>query len=266
MKDEDLNIEEIKTQTTNSILLEGRNHENEDTITVTISENNEDCSMNKDKLNMNVHELLTGCSSNEDIFTTIYKNNVWGNCVVKSCCQYSGSSGKSSSLKYTNDYIKFMKRFIMNNECKSVIDLGCGDWQHSHKLYEGLHVQYTGYDIYHDMIEYLKKTYPLYTFKKLDIIQNKDKICGGDVCIIKDVFEYICNHDIDTLMKYIIGKKLFKYIFIITSNDQENDYQDIKTNGCYRKLSGKYYPLKAYNPVIIMKYKSKEVLLIATHQ
>lgn len=43
--------------------------------------------------------------------------------------------------------IEFVRRFIKENSIKSVVDLGCGDWQFSPYIYHDLSVAYVGYDV-----------------------------------------------------------------------------------------------------------------------
>lgn len=43
--------------------------------------------------------------------------------------------------------IEFVRRFIKENSIKSVVDLGCGDWQFSPYIYHDLFVAYVGYDV-----------------------------------------------------------------------------------------------------------------------
>ena len=54
----------------------------------------------------------------ETIFTKIYENNMWGN---NNNSEYSGSSGEGSLVEYNKHaYVPFLKKFIKNNNIKSV--------------------------------------------------------------------------------------------------------------------------------------------------
>ena len=50
-------------------------------------------------------------------------------------------------LKPAPPRIEFVRRFIKENSIKSVVDLGCGDWQFSPYIYHDLSVAYVGYDV-----------------------------------------------------------------------------------------------------------------------
>ena len=55
----------------------------------------------------------------KSIFTNIYENCVWGD---NEDDRYSGSSGTGSSVYYNREYIEFLRKFIIDNEVKSVVD------------------------------------------------------------------------------------------------------------------------------------------------
>lgn len=255
-------IEEVVSDTTNNIDCHDKQETVNDNITVTECIPEEKDTEEKQKhIHTEKHELLTEKVSNATIFKNIYENHIWG----KNCCKefdFEGSSGSSAKLNYSRDYVIFMKKFIINNNCKNIIDIGCGDWEHSHILYDGLNINYYGYDVYDKLIEGLKIKFPQYHFQTLDVIQKTNLLRRGDICILKDFCEYICNEDIIKLLNYIITNKYYKYIFIINTYNKEGTCCDIKCNGLNHKISFNSPPLNIFNTTVIMKYKNKEVLLI----
>jgi hypothetical protein len=79
----------------------------------------------------------------ESIFTYIYENKIWG-----------GTSGDGSTIEYNiSDYIPFLKNFIIDNNIKTVVDIGCGDFQCGEQIYNELDILYTGYEAYLKLIE-----------------------------------------------------------------------------------------------------------------
>ena len=88
----------------------------------------------------------------EGVFTNIYENKIWGN---NQNNFYMGSSGGGSEVNYNKDtYVPFLKNFIIENNIKSVADLGCGDFLCGNIIYDDLDVLYTGYDTYKKVIDY----------------------------------------------------------------------------------------------------------------
>jgi SAM-dependent methyltransferase len=198
----------------------------------------------------------------EKIFTEIYKNSLWGNNNQE---EYNGSSGTGSDIEYNvNSYVPFLKNFINNNNIKSVIDLGCGDFRCGELIYNDINVSYTGYDAYKNVIEYNKNKFVLNSkinFIHLDFYNNMDKIEGGELCILKDVLQHWSTNSINIFLDYLITSKKFKYILICNCCYQEQCNTDIK-DGEFRYLSCDFLPLKKFNPVKIFNYKSKEISII----
>lgn len=197
---------------------------------------------------------------NIPIFTKIYEKEEWGKTYRK---EFSGSSGNGSTIDYNiKEYIPFIKKFIQENNCKKIVDLGCGDWQSSYLIYQEMNVEYIGYDAYQLLITTNQNKYPMYKFYHIDIVNDKEKIESGDLCILKDVLQHLPNKDIDTLLSYLIDNKKFKYIIICNCRNQELDNKDIVA-GAWRQLTANMNPLKKFNPKILFNYNTKEVSLIS---
>jgi hypothetical protein len=201
----------------------------------------------------------------ESVFTNVYENKVWGNNKNK---QYKGSSGSGSNVKYNEKtYIPFLKEFITNTGIKTVVDLGCGDFKCGNLIYESLNVEYTGYDTYKKVIESNSAQHlsSKYNFNHLDFCNNGNQIVSGDLCIIKDVIQHWSLDNIYTFLDFLVNSKKFKYILICNCCNQQKDDTNI-SNGDFRCLSSKHFPLKKYNPTIVYKYHTKEVSVITCDQ
>jgi hypothetical protein len=199
----------------------------------------------------------------EKVFTSVYERSLWGNNYID---EYSGSSGLGSEIEYNAyHYVPFLKKFITDNDIKSIVDLGCGDFKCGKMIYDDLDVLYTGYDAYKKIIDYNSSQYslPKYSFTHLDFCNNKENIIHGELCILKDVIQHWSLDNIYTFLDYLIEKKIFKYILICNCCYQIKDNTDIP-DGYFRQLSCEYFPLKKYNPVKLYNYHSKEVCLIKT--
>jgi len=201
----------------------------------------------------NIIDSMDNNTENNKIFTYIYENKVW---------HENGGSGNGSTIEFNKDeYIPFVKKFINTHYINTVTDLGCGDWQSSYLIYDDLNVKYTGYDVYENIININNKKFPNYTFKHLDFIENKHILESTDLCIIKDVLQHLPTKSIYEFLDYIVQKKVYKYILIINCCEQQNDDDDIQP-GEWRQLSALKFPLKKYNPTILLNYNTKQVSLI----
>jgi len=98
----------------------------------------------------------------ENAFTNVYKHKIWG--VAKDSSDVVthgfGSSGDGSIYEKAKPYVDFLSDFIKQNNVKSIVDIGCGDWQFSKHLYnenEDIYmkqVDYYGYDCCKQVIEH----------------------------------------------------------------------------------------------------------------
>jgi len=197
----------------------------------------------------------------EDTFTRIYENRVWGNNNIP---EYNGSSGHGSAVDYNiHTYVPFLKKFIVDNNIKSVVDLGCGDFRCGPLIYDDSDVTYVGYDAYKKAVDYNTSQHNKnkYTFRHLDFCNAKEQIQGGDLCILKDVIQHWPLEDIYQFLDYLVEQKRFAYILICNCCDQKEDNTTIRA-GDWRPLSSQYLPLKKYAPLQLYRYDTKEVSLI----
>ena len=66
------------------------------------------------------------------VFDAIYKYNLW-----------IFGSGSGSLAINNKPYIKYLKNFLKNNNIKTVVDIGCGDWQISENI-DWTNIKYLG--------------------------------------------------------------------------------------------------------------------------
>ena len=89
--------------------------------------------------------------SNMNVFDDIYINKVWG--VDENG---EGISGSGSKVENNIKYLNFLNTFIKINKIKSIVDLGCGDWQLMSKVnLNG--IKYDGYDNSNIIIDKINK-------------------------------------------------------------------------------------------------------------
>jgi len=193
------------------------------------------------------------------IFTKKYETSEWGKSNDPS--KYTGSSGGGSRIPVNKVYTEFVRKFIDENNCKKIIDLGSGDWQSSFLIYENKDVQYYGYDAYDKVVQRNQEKYPQYTFIHLDILNNIDALEEeADLCILKDVVQHWTCDEITTFFDVLLKTKKYKYILLTNSCGQNFDNQDTPFRS--RPLSIKFEPLKRYPFKCLFNYHNKEVSLL----
>jgi hypothetical protein len=188
---------------------------------------------------------------NSTIFTKIYKNNLWGG------AKGEYFSGPGSHNKFISSYANIITEFILRNKVKSIIEIGCGDFNVSGVILRGLDLEgylysYTGYDVVKPLII---KNKLLYTSSKIDF-SYKDACTGhikpGDLLIIRQVLQHLNNKSI----KQIVSK-FRNYKYIIFSEHQASEIHgdalipnlDKKTNESIRleSRSGVYLDKDPFN-------------------
>ena len=117
------------------------------------------------------------------IFDHIYEHNIW-----------KTGSGPGSAEDRTRDYRSYLQNFLRSNRVKSVLDLGCGDWQFSRHI-DWSGIDYVGADV-SNVVLTTTQTFarPGIGFRQLDA--TKDPLPEADLLIAKDVLQHWSNGEI----------------------------------------------------------------------
>jgi 2-polyprenyl-3-methyl-5-hydroxy-6-metoxy-1,4-benzoquinol methylase len=144
--------------------------------------------------------------NNKQIFQNIYNNQVWNNKNPN-----VPLSGPGSSLENTKECSVLLNNVIYENNCGSVLDLGCGDltWISKTEFFNDDNITYTGIDVVESLINSHSIKYPTKTFYQRDLVSYND-ISEVDVIIIRDVVFHLKNNEIISIFNNIKNK--FKYI------------------------------------------------------
>jgi hypothetical protein len=154
--------------------------------------------------------------NNKQIFQNIYNNQVWNNKNPN-----VPLSGPGSSLENTKECSVLLNNVIYENNCGSVLDLGCGDltWISKTEFFNDDNITYTGIDVVESLINSHSIKYPTKTFYQRDLVSYND-ISEVDVIIIRDVVFHLKNNEIISIFNNIKNK--FKYIAITSCKNNVN--------------------------------------------
>jgi 2-polyprenyl-3-methyl-5-hydroxy-6-metoxy-1,4-benzoquinol methylase len=160
--------------------------------------------------------------SNAEVFSKIYKEDLW-----------HGGSGAGSKLENVKEYVEILQKYIDKPEIKTVLDLGCGDWQFS-KFLDLSSVSYLGLDVVESVIESNSTSYSASNIKFISRDITTYELPKVDLIICKDVLQHLCNKDVVTTLVKIITSSKFS---LITNdfNPENTENKDID-NGDYRCL------------------------------
>lgn len=138
----------------------------------------------------------------QNVFTQIYKNFVWGE-----------GSGQGSTDKFiVNEYIDSISTFLESFDKKpKIVDLGCGDFNVGSKIVK-YSSEYIACDIVEFVVEQNKKKYSDLNVNFLVLDITSDKLPKGDVAIIRQVLQHLCNEDIVNIVKKL--HNTYQYVIV----------------------------------------------------
>lgn len=179
-----------------------------------------------------IFEFQTPDEQVKTAFSAIYQNGVWGKNKDGLGCSGSGSTAKNTEL-----YRIYLELFLENNQIKSVVDIGCGDWEFS-QLINWNSIKYTGYDVVKSVIENNTKNYSKPSIKFVNENFLTADLPKADLLICKDVFQHLSNEEI---MAFLPQLKKFKHCIIT------NDINPAIANNLDTRIGG-YRPLDLTKP------------------
>jgi hypothetical protein len=134
---------------------------------------------------------------------------------------YQNGDNLRSSITYLPEMLKLIK-------AKTVFEIGCGQ---SH-IWDIPGIKYIGADLCGDLVDDNKRNHPEVAFIRFDAL--KADIPSSDVIIVKDLFEFLPNDEIRTIMSriYHSGSK-----WLIASTDPHVKGKPDTTEGVYRPVN-----------------------------
>jgi len=196
----------------------------------------------------------------KDIFNQIYKNNAWGYAAQK----FALCSGSGNSQEATMEYRAFLRKYMKENNIRSVLDVGSGIWEFEHDEFICNGVAYIGLDCADAVVEFNREKYANcknIIFVCEDIMNYDLDGKEYDLIILKDFLQHMTNTDVIRILDRIISHG--KHILIMNDANQPADTTERNLiTGGYCPLNSQCYPLKRYEPVKLGEYNWKEVSLI----
>lgn len=172
--------------------------------------------------------MSTSTPDNQEVFDKIYRKHrwIWG-------------SGTGSIPILNKPFIRFTNKFLDDHpDIKVVVDIGCGDFQIGRNLaLRGR--KYIGCDVSSLVFKKIEKKFSSPEKKFLHLDAVTDELPFGDLVILKDVLQHLCNRDISHILS-----KLTVYRFVIIQNDIYSESSILRNKRENENiLSGKVRPL-----------------------
>ena len=159
-------------------------------------------------------------------FERIYREDLWG-----------GGSGEGSWPLHNRGYAAFLRQFLNQHGIRSVVDLGCGDWQFS-RLIDWSGVEYRGFDIVPMVIEANQRHYAKDGIS-FALLRDPADLPPADLLIAKDVLQHWSGPSIETFLP-----RLGQYRHCLLTN-----CVDVAGTTVYREVpDGSFRPLDLRQP------------------
>ncbi len=153
-------------------------------------------------LSKKIGRYINRLRSPKGVFSDIYDRNRWGG---ERGEMYSGSGSRGeAAVQYANS----VKDFILSNDIKSVVDLGCGDFfigQQIAKVVES----YVGIDVVPSLIEFNNKKFGSDNVSFICADITSDDLPEGTLCLVRQVLQHMSNAQIARLLS-----RLRKFLII----------------------------------------------------
>jgi SAM-dependent methyltransferase len=157
-----------------------------------------------------------------EIFNDIYRRNAWG-----------AGSGTGSLPETGRPYAWYLHMFMRTNRVRSVVDIGCGDWQFS-QFMNWSQVDYVGVDVSSIALEASRKhAKPGVSFLECDAVN--DELPAADLLLAKDVLQHWSNSDVARFLNKLTA---FKWALITNGfpAGSENEFNRDISAGDWRAI------------------------------
>jgi hypothetical protein len=143
----------------------------------------------------------------EQVFTEIYRDNIWGDGSPS-----SPRSGDGSKPENAKPYVQFVKSVINSYGIESVIDIGHGDWV-MWKDYKFEDVEYIGIDVASGLSEEVGRNFGNSKRKFFHTSVFDSGLPKVDLIISKEVLQHLSNYEVVDKLK-----QFNSYKYLILSN------------------------------------------------
>jgi len=178
----------------------------------------------------------------KDDMETFYSNGVWGGCSVA-----------GSNAQQTLQYRAFLQQFFRDYQVRSVLDIGCGDWQYA-QLMDWTGIDYTGVDVVPAVIRHHQQAYARENIRFIHADATAFNLPDADLVIIKDVLQHWSN---DTVLSFLPRLDKFPYVLFVNGYHGVNGDCD---NGDTRPINIQEPPF-SLDVECVQKFQGKRIYL-----
>ena len=158
---------------------------------------------------------MTSTGDAEGVFTDIYRQDHW-----------RGGSGEGSTAEATAPYRHILERLLVSPEIRSVVDVGCGDWQLG-SLVDWHGKKYTGLDVVDEVVAANRKNWESERIRFVTGDVRLGEVPSGDLLLVKDVLQHWPTDDVARFLDQVLPR----YPFALITNDVASVHWEGPVNG-----------------------------------
>ena len=152
------------------------------------------------------------------LFEEIYAENKW-----------LYGSGEGSQPLHAKRYVLFLQELLRKNNIKSVVDMGCGDWQFS-QFIDWTGIDYQGFDVVRSVIEANQRNFSAPGIRFQLALGDGSDLPSTDLLIAKDVLQHWSNDAVKAFLPSF-GKYSYCLITNCVNPNGKTTNEDIETGG-----------------------------------
>jgi SAM-dependent methyltransferase len=140
----------------------------------------------------------------QEAFERIYANNLWGGAPGELC------SGSGSAEAITGPYVECVRAFIASHGIRSVVDLGCGDFQVGRRIATP-ELQYVGVDIVRPLVQRNQERFGSASVR----FECSDLMAGplpvAELALLRQVLQHLSNAQI---LRVLQNTAAYRYLIV----------------------------------------------------
>lgn len=188
--------------------------------------------------------MAKGPQNLSERFSEIYERNEW-----------IFGSGEGSLPFHNIGYIAFLQDFIAKHDIRSVVDMGCGDWQFSQFINWG-EARYHGYDVVKSVVEANRENFAEDGVEFTLYSGEPSELPDADLLIAKDVLQHLSNERVKDVISHFAR---FKYVLVTNSFDPAGQTTNIDIpDGGWRYLDVRRPPFNVAAEEVF-EFKKKQL-------
>jgi hypothetical protein len=183
------------------------------------------------------------------VFSAIYEEDRW-----------AGGSGPGSTPEFCRPVATWLAGFIQDHKIRSLVDVGCGDFQWMPQVIAATGVRYTGLDVVPGLIERHRAAWPAHRFELFDA--TSDSLPDADLYWSKDVLQHWPTDAIELFLDRFFAARPLAQLLVANCTGQQRGPRQLDDRWHFAPLDGSLPPLSLFSPRLMFSWNGKHVYLL----